>query len=296
MGELYVRHEYWFAAVQLALAMLGMGATLRPADFAAVLRVPIGVGVGLFTQLVCVPLLALAVSRALSVPPGIAVGLMLVAAVPGGTMSNVLTWLAHGNTPLSIALTAISTLGCLVTTPLVMEIFASEHLAVDFAMPVARVSSEILLCLLGPLAAGMLLGARRPAWREPLTRWGFRGSLFVFGLMVNGGAASGRIDPAAYGWVAPLAIFGLALAGMNAGMLCCRLLGLSSRDRIAIGIEAGVRNTNLALLIKASVFPAVPGEPDPIADGAFFVALLYGAFALPTVLPALLLHRRRARL
>jgi BASS family bile acid:Na+ symporter len=118
----------------------------------------------------------------------------------------------------------------------------------------------------------------------------------VIALIVVGAASSGRIDPAAHGWAAPLAIFALALSGMNAGMLCCRLFGLPSRDRIAIGIEAGVRNTNLALLIKASVFPAVPGRPDPIGDGAFFVALLYGAFALPTVLPPLLLHRRRARL
>jgi BASS family bile acid:Na+ symporter len=292
VGGFYVEHEYWFAATQLFLAMLGMGATLRVVDFVAVLRVPTGIGVGLFTQLVCVPLLALAIARLLDVPPGVAVGLFLVAAVPGGTISNVLTYLARGNAALSIALTAVSTLGCLVTAPILMQIFAAEHLSDAFEMPVARVSREIAFTLLGPLGLGMLFGARYDALRLPFSRWCIRGSLFVILMMVIGGASAGRIDPGAYGWVAPAAILALCVAGMNAGMLLCRGLGLPPRDRIAIGIEAGVRNTNLALLIKASVFPAAPGVVDPIGDGAFFVALLYGGIALPVVLTPLLIHRR----
>jgi BASS family bile acid:Na+ symporter len=292
VGAFYVEHEYWFAATQLFLAMLGMGATLKVQDFAAVVRVPVGLGVGLFTQLVCVPLLALAVARAFDLPPGIAVGLVLVSAVPGGTLSNVLTYLALGNAALSIALTAVSTLGCLVTTPIVMELFAAEHLSTSFAMPVARVSQEIATTLLAPLAAGMLLGARRPAWREPFSRWCIRGSRVVIGGMVVGGAAAGRIDPAAYGWLTPLAIVIFSVLCLNTGLGLARLMRLPRRDRIAIGIEAGVRNTNLALLIKASVFPAHMGVADPIADGAFFVALLYGGVALFVVLAPLLLHRR----
>lgn len=292
MGAFYLAHEYWFATSQLFLAMLGMGATLRVEDFAAVARAPTGMAAGLLTQLVCVPLLALAVGRLFALPPGVAVGLVLVAAVPGGTMSNVLTYLARGNTPLSIALTAVSTLGCLVTTPLVMRIFAAEHLSASFEMPADRISAEIALTLLGPLAAGMALGARRPGWREPFSRWCIRGSLCVIGMMVIGGAAAGRIDPAAYGWVTPLAIVVFSVLCMNAGILLSRLMRLPRRDRIAVGIEAGVRNTNLALLIKASVFPAELGVVDPIGDGAFFVALLYGGVALFVVLAPLLLHRR----
>ncbi len=292
LGTFYVQHEYWFAATQLLLAMLGMGATLRIADFAAVARTPAAIGLGLFTQLVCVPLLSLGVTWLLSVPPGIAVGLVLVAAVPGGTISNVLTYLARGNAALSIALTGVSTLGCLVTTPVLMQLLAGEHLRADFEMPVGRISSEITFVLLGPLALGMLLGTRRPDWREPFSRWCIRGSLSVIGLMVVGGIAAERIDPAAYGWVAPGAILLFSVLAMNTGMLLCRLLGLPRRDRIAIGIEAGVRNTNLALLIKASVFPVAVGVADPIADGAFFVALLYGAAALPVALGPVFLNRR----
>lgn len=292
VGELYVEYEYWFAAVQLSLAMLGMGATLRLPDFGEVLREPRGVVVGLFTQLVCVPLIALGTTQLLPLHPGIAVGLVLVAAVPGGTISNVLTFLARGNTPLSISLTAVSTVACLVTTPVVIELLAGRHVPEGFAMPVARVSREILFTLLGPLALGMLLGARRERWRGPVSRWGIRGSLFVIGLMVLGGAAAGRIEPLAYGWTAPLAVLALSALGLNAGMLLCRAAGLPRGDRVAVGIEAGVRNTNLALLIKASVFPASSG-PDPIGDGAFFVALLYGAVALPVAVGPILVHRRR---
>lgn len=291
MGELFVAYEYWFAAAQLSLAMLGMGATLRLPDFGEVLREPRGIAVGLATQLALVPILALAITTVLPLQPGIAVGIVLVAAVPGGTISNVLTFLARGNAPLSISLTAVSTLACLATTPVVMELLAGRHVP-DFAMPVARVSREILFTLLGPLALGMALGAWRERWRGPIARWGIRGSLFVIALMVAGGAAAGRIEPLAYGWLAPLAVIALAAGGLGAGMGLGRAVRLPRRDRIAIGIEAGVRNTNLALLIKASVFPAASAGPDPIGDGAFFVALLYGGVALPVAAGPLLLHRR----
>ena len=115
MGEFYIEYEYWFAAVQLALAMFGMGATLTGSDFNDVIRKPKSVILGTLVQLAFVPLLAYFFISVFGLVGGLAVGLALVAATPGGTTSNIFTFMARGNSPLSISITGITTLGCLIT-------------------------------------------------------------------------------------------------------------------------------------------------------------------------------------
>jgi BASS family bile acid:Na+ symporter len=288
----YLTYEYYFAAAQLILAMLGMGATLRMADFADIVREPRAFAVGIFSQLVLVPLVAYLIALFFPLPPGIAFGLALVAAVPGGTMSNVVTYLALGNTALSIALTAFSTLGCLVTTPLVLGVLTAGSFAGGLEMPAGDIAFEIVFCLLLPLAAGMFAGTALPSLREAFTRWCIRGALLVILAMVAGAAGAGRIDPAAYGWQGPAAIVGFSIVIQQTSMLLSRGFRLPRRDHVAIGVEVTVRNTNLALLIKASLLPVAAGVADPIADGALFVALLYGGMAIFVVLPPCIVHRR----
>lgn len=273
--------------------MLGMGALLSPRDFVSVLTAPRGLLVGLGVQLLVFPLLASGLGRALPVPPGIAAGLVLVAAVPGGTMSNVATYLARGNIALSIALTAITTVGSLVMTPLILRIFVGLHLPPDFEMPTGRIAREIGVSLLVPLALGMLIGARISDRRAGFSRWSIRGSLFVIALMVIGAGGSGRLDPERYGAIGPVAILLLALVGQLVTLGICLLARVTREDRVAIGIEATIRNTNLGILVKASLFPAVVGVIDPIGDGMFFVALLYGGAALFVAMPLILVSRRR---
>ena len=144
MGNLYLQYEFYFASAQLVLAMLGMGATLRGRDFMEVVRSPKGFGLGLFAVLVAGPLLALGVGRLFGLEPGLATGLVLVAAVPGGTLSNLLTYFAHGNVALSVSLTATATVGCLASTPVVLRLFATGLEDGAFVMPVAKVASDIV--------------------------------------------------------------------------------------------------------------------------------------------------------
>lgn len=288
----YLTYEYYFAAIQLALAMLGMGATLRVADFVEVFREGRALLLGLATQLVVVPLLAYLVAIVLPVEPGIAVGLILVAAVPGGTMSNIITHLAWGNTALSISMTTASTIGCLLTTPIVLRTLAATHLTPGFAMPVARVAADIGLWLLLPLAAGMFVGAHMPQIRKRFSNACIAGSVGVILLMIVGSAGAGRIDATAYGWMGPAAILAFSLLAQQLAMGLGHLARLSGPDRLAIGVEVTVRNTNLALLVKASLFPVEAGVADPVADGALFVALLYGGLALFVALPTCISNRR----
>lgn len=294
-ADFYLRHEYWFASSQLVLAMLGMGATLDRGDFVAVFTRPRAAVAGLGLQLLAAPALAAALVAALGLGPGAAVGMALVAAVPGGSFSNVLTWMARGNVALSITLTGATTLACLVTTPLVLRVLASEHLPADFEMPAGRIAFEIGACLLVPLAAGMVVGRVFPDGRGPFSRGCIRGSIGVIGLMVLGSASAGRVDPVAYGALPLMAMLLFAAILQSVSWGTGAALGLARPDRLALAIEVTVRNMNLGLLIKASILPARPGVPDPVGDAAFFVALLYGGFALGVAMIPVWLGARRSR-
>ncbi len=295
MFDWFPHYEYHLASAQLALAMLGMGALLAPRDFVEVVRSPRALSIGLVIQLIVAPGVAFALGRLLPVEAGIAAGLVLVAAVPGGTMSNVVTYLGRGNIALSIALTGVTTVGALVTTPLILELFVGEFLPPDFEMPVARVAWEIGVTLLLPLGAGMLFGGRFPEWREPVSTWAIRASIAVILLMVVASAGSGRVDPEVLGPAGIGSIFALAGACQLTAWLACRGGGLVTADRTAVVIEATIRNINLAVLVKASLFPAVAGVADPIGDAMFFTALMYGGVAFLFATPPIVIARRQAR-
>jgi BASS family bile acid:Na+ symporter len=295
MFDRYAEYEYVLASSQLLFAMFGMGALLGPADFVVVFRRPRELLVGLGLQWVVVPALAVALVGLLDLPPGIAAGLALVASVPGGTMSNVFTYIARGNIALSISLTAVTTVASLATTPLLLRLLAGTHLPADFSMPVGRIAFEIGAVLLAPLMAGMLLGVLLPARRERLSRWSIRVSFVCIALMVVGGAGAGRLDGTAYGWIGPAAVVLLCASFQVLAWLTTRLARLRAPERVAISIEVTVRNANLAVMVKASLFPAVSGVVDPIGDGMFFVALLYGGVALPLCMIPIVLGRRAAR-
>ena len=200
MAEFYLLHEYWFAAVQLILAMLGMGATLTGKDFRDVIREPLAVSLGTAIQLLAVPVTAFLFLRFIGVADGVAVGIALIAAIPGGTVSNIFTFFARGNSALSISITAITTLACLVSTPFILSLLISEYLPADFTMPRGQIVSEIALTLLLPLAIGMLYLYLYPRTAPILSKWSIRGSLLGILLIVLGSAAAGRLDITAFGY------------------------------------------------------------------------------------------------
>lgn len=295
MFDHYAEYEYVLASSQLLFAMFGMGALLGLADFVAVFRRPRELLVGLGLQWLLVPAWAVALVRLLELPPGIAAGLALVAAVPGGTMSNVFTYIARGNIALSISLTAVTTVASLGATPLLLRLLAGTYLPADFAMPVGRIAFEIGAVLLAPLSAGMLLGVLLPARRERVSRASIRVSFVCLALMVIGSAGSGRLDGTAHGWIGPVAVVLLCAGFQTLAWLVSRLARLGAPERVAISIEVTVRNANLAVMVKASLFPAVSGVADPIGDGMFFVALMYGGVALPLCMIPIVLGRRADR-
>jgi BASS family bile acid:Na+ symporter len=192
-----------------------------------------------------------------------------------------------------VSLTALTTMACLVTTPLLAQLLVGESGAGTLVMPTRRIAFEIAYCLLGPLAMGMAVGLRLEASRARFASACVRLSFAMIFVMFVGSAAAGRVDVLSQGPAALVGLGAFAAGAQLIGLLGSAALGLPRADAVAIAIETTVRNTNLALLLKASIFPARPGVPDPIADGVLFAVLLYGGFALLAALPLARLHRRR---
>src|SRR3954452_14182355 len=134
MFDWYADAESYLAPLQLVLFMLGMGATLSAADFAAVARRPRFLLVGAACQFLLTPLLAVLLNHAFDVPPGIAVGIILVSAMPGGTLSKVFAYLGRGNIALSISLTVTGTFASMATVPLLLTLLATEYVPPGFVM------------------------------------------------------------------------------------------------------------------------------------------------------------------
>lgn len=294
MFENYPQYEYPLAQVQLVLFMLGMGATLSWKDFAPVLKHPRDLILGLLCVLVVSPLIALGLAFVTEVSAGIAMGLLLVGALPGGSLSNVLTFLGRGNVALSIALSTFAALLALFTIPLTLQLLAGEYVPADFEMPVLGIVREILLCVLLPLAVGMYIA--RAASKERATlfaKWSIRVGFLLVVLMVIASLGSGRMKPGQYGFGIPLVIIAFCLLLQQLCLLPFRLRGWPPRDFVAIGLEVTIRNVYLGILLAALLFPAKGSASSSMGGDVLFVVLFYGAASLIIGCPLALRIRRK---
>lgn len=296
MFDFYPACEEHFAQVQLILFMLGMGVTLAVGDFSNVLRRPRSLTVALTGQIVISPLIALAIIYLFGLTGGIALGLILTAAMPGGATAKAFVFLARGSAPLAISLTVVSTLAAIVTVPLTLQLGAREYVPANFEMPIARIVRDVACFVLAPLAAGMCLGAFQPDRRKVFSRWFIRIGFAVVLAMIVCALGSQRIRPGERGLIVPVAIIVFALLCMQFSMLPFRVLGWPRAHTVSAGIEITMRNMNLALLLKASLFPdRGPADVAAIGMEVMFVVLFYAGAAFFLGLPLALNFRRLAR-
>jgi BASS family bile acid:Na+ symporter len=214
--------------------------------------------------------------------------LILVSAMPGGSLSKVFTYVGLGNAPLSITLSAVSTLATIVTVPATLHLLAAAYVPEHFDMPEGKIVADVLGFLLAPVAAGMLLARVWPAGAPQFARWSVRLGFVVLFAIVIGSLGAGRIRPGDYGLIVPLAIVLFCAVGPQLNMLPFYFLDLPRGDRLAVGIEVTMRNMNLALLLYASLFAA----EEQLRDGVLFVVLFYAAAAFGAGVPLALNHRR----
>ncbi|MCW2132561.1 bile acid:sodium symporter family protein [Arthrobacter sp. VKM Ac-2550] len=239
----------WGALVTPALGiiMFGMGLTLTPPDFALIAKRPIPVVLGVIAQFVIMPLLGLLISMALGLPPALAAGVILVGCCPGGTASNVVSYLAKGDVALSVAMTSVSTLLAPLLTPVLTLWLANQYMPVDAASMAGSIVQIVLIpVVLGLVARFFLPGIVAKAL--PLLPWvSVLAITYVVIAVVSGSAAA----IAAAGLLVFIAVVlhnGLGYA-LGYGAACLFKLPISSRRTTAI--EVGMQNSGLAAGLAA---------------------------------------------
>ncbi|MEZ5383995.1 MAG: bile acid:sodium symporter family protein [Prosthecobacter sp.] len=270
-------HFIWFRAhipLGLGIIMLGMGLTLRFADFRAALKTPWIALMGIIAQFVIMPAAGWAVARWMQLPPPMAVGLILVACCPGGTASNVITHLAGGNLPLSVLMTTCSTFAAVGLTPLLTDLFAGAQVPVPVGDMLLDMATVVILPILAGLVANHFLGAsmKKIAPATPLV------SIFFIILIV--GAIVGGQKKAVSDAVGTLllAVFIVHGIGFAMGYFVARLCGLGARDARTVSIEVGMQNSGLGAKLAATHFTN-PLIPVPAALSAVCHCIIGSALA-----------------
>jgi BASS family bile acid:Na+ symporter len=245
----------------LALVMLGMGLTLNVADFAAVLRLPGAVAVGFAAQYTIMPLLGWSVGKMLALPAPFAVGLILVACCPGGTASNVVTYLARGNVALSVIMTMCSTLAAVVMTPLLTGWLAGAYVPVD-AWGIFLTTAQVVLA---PVLAGLLLHHQAPRLAGFILPAGPIMSVLVISLIVGSIIGQNASAIFAHGGQLLLAVTLLHSGGFFLGYVVGRLFGFDLGVARTISIEVGMQNSGLGAVLAKTRFAAEPLTAVPSA-------------------------------
>ncbi len=261
----------------LAVIMGALGLSLTTDDFKRVLVVPKGVAIGMANLLVISPFLGFAVAELYALDAELAVGLVIMAAAPGGTMAALLTHVARGETALSVTMTGLSSILALFTVPFYLGL-AIGHFDASVADDVSMLGIvvKVFLITIVPLTAGMVFRARRPVWvlqHEPRIK---KVTLGVFILVVIGAVVSEFSTVTEHFTELALATLTLNVAAMSIAYTVARVAGLSDRQTTAIGLELGVHNSTLAIAVATTIATVLA---TPAAVYSVFMFLTAGAFA-----------------
>ncbi len=259
----------------LFIIMLGMGLGLTIADFKRIFVEPKAVLIGLAAQLLLLPTVGFLLASFFPLTPELAVGVMVLAACPGGPTSNLLTYLAVGNVALSVTLTAISSLITIFTIPIVVNLasrqFAGE--GVSLQLPFLETVVQIAVITLIPIAIGMLLHRYAPLFSatvEKSVKWL---SLFFLGLIIFGLLLAERANLASYilqvGWVT----LALNLITMALGYLLAKAAALDHKSATAVTCEVGIQNGTLAIAVASA--PTLLNNPTMSIPAAIYSLLMF---------------------
>lgn len=228
-------------ALLLGVIMLGMGLTLTTDDFRRVITMPRLVLAGVVLQFTVMPLTGWALAHLFALPAGLAVGLILVACCPGGTASNVVTYLARANLALSVTMTMASTLAAIALTPLLTGWLAGVYVEIDRW----SLFREMIAVVLLPVIAGVALNRLFPRLVERVIPVAPLISIAAVILIVASIIARSKALIIEHAGVLLLAVLLLHLSGFALGFLLSRLLGIGEAESRTISIEVGMQNSGL---------------------------------------------------
>lgn len=279
--------------IAIGLMMFGVALELKLEDFKRIIISPKAPGIGLVAQFMLLPALTFLLTLILRPQPSIALGMILVAACPGGNLSNIITYLAKGNCAVSISMTAVSTAAAVVMTPLNLALWGG--LNPDTAEILRKVSlspvdvfTTIFLILGVPLILGLTLSRVFPALADKVRKPFKIFSLVFFMVIVCGAlAANWSIFLKVVGLVMLIVLLHNALA-LNLGYWSGRLCRLDERDSRAVCIEVGIQNSALGLVLVFNFFEGLGGMAILVAwwgiwhvIAGLITAFIFTRFALP---------------
>jgi len=276
----------FFLPLALFVIMFSLGLGLGPADFRRVALQPRDFLVGMVSQLVLLPAVAFGIALAWAPEPPLAVGLMIIAAAPGGVASNLLTRYAGGDTALSVTMTAVTSLAAIVTVPFIVFLALDHFVGADATAEMSMVGVALRMFAIVALPIALAMGVRsfRPVlaarWEPALEI--LSGALFA--VVLAAAIWVERENIASYFAAAGLATLGLNVAMMAIAFWGTALIGCRRPQRIALTLECGLQNGTLAIAVVAALG----------LDSAYAVpAAIYSLLMFATALGFVALVRRR---
>ncbi|GAC1034762.1 bile acid:sodium symporter family protein [Pseudomonas sp. No.21] len=263
-----------FLPLALGIIMLGLGLSLTLADFARVVKFPKPVLIGLGCQILLLPLACFLLAKGFQLEAALAVGMMLLAASPGGTSANLYSHLAHGDVALNITLTAVNSVIAILTMPLIVNLSLAHFMSGDQAIPLqfSKVL-QVFVIVLGPVAIGMFLRSRFPGFAARMENpVKIISALFLLLIIVLAVAKDWRtfVD---YAPVVGLAALAFNLISLAVGYFVPRLCRLSQRQAVAIGMEIGIHNGTLAIALALS--PMLLNNPTMAIPAAIYSIIMF---------------------
>ncbi|MEM0935634.1 MAG: bile acid:sodium symporter family protein [Pseudomonadota bacterium] len=255
-------------ALMIFVIMLGMGASLTPRDFYLALRRPYGLAIGVISQYGFMPFIGFLLATFLVVPEAIAIGILIMACMPGGTTSNIFTYFSKGNLALSVLMTVTSTVFGVILIPLVLWIYAT---ALDLDIPRENIIATLIL-LLVPVGIGMIL--RRVSANVGAVTEFFGSALalfFILFLVVSWIPRNFQflLETSSATYISSI---GLGVFGITIGYVFARALRLHPRNARTVALETGIQNGPLAVAIIAFTFAGAE------AQSYMAVPVLYSLF------------------
>lgn len=265
--------------VALGIIMLGLGLSLAVADFARVLKQPKAVVIALLCQLIALPAVCFGLVLAFQLPPILAVGMMMLAASPGGTTANLYSHLFRGDIALNISLTAVNSVIAVITLPLITNFAIAYFRPFDDTLGLQWSKAlEVFAIVLLPVALGMLIRRFRPRFADGMDKPVRIASVVILIVVIAGAVASNwALLVANFAQLALITVL-FCLISLSVGFLVPRWLRVGKRQAIATSFEIGIHNATLAIVIAQSVLGSVELSLPAAVYGVlmFFIAFGFG--------------------
>ncbi len=263
----------------LGLVMLGLGLSLTTDDFARVAKHPKAVGIALVCQVLVLPVICFGLIELFNLPPTLAVGMMLLAASPGGTTANLYSHLFRGDVALNISLTAINSVLSVFTLPIVVNLainyFAAEGDRVGLQF---QKTLEVFAIVLIPVFIGMLIRRWRPPFAKRMDKPVRIGSAVILALVIVGAVISNldilRANIASLAGITSV----FCVLSLTIGYAVPRLFKVTEGESIATSFEVGIHNATLAIVVAQSVLLSTEMSLPAAIYGVlmFFIAAAFG--------------------